>query len=233
MFENIVGNNSTAKERGKRLKLLRGMAGLKRDDLAREAGVSGASISYWENASLSELTEKNAEKVIKIIQKHGILCNIEWLLFGIGSSPRIKEAPENKVPVSLSSTHETKTLEQEIKLFLMNPGAAVLQVTSTAMSPVLEPEMTVGAIWVNPSEILINHQKLCIIELDGEFQARKINNILPNGDYDLSYLSYSSDLKSPFELKSIRLAKIAPIVRVWVSASRHLPSFLENLQKIS
>ncbi len=74
--------------RGQRLKLLRELADLTRDQLAALAKVSSASMSYWENATHSGLSHKGAERIVAAVSKQGITCSVEWLLLGSGSGPR-------------------------------------------------------------------------------------------------------------------------------------------------
>lgn len=208
----MIADKTIAKERGRRLKALRKFAGLKRDQLANLAGVSPASISYWENASLSELNEKGGEKVIKALQEEkGINCSVEWLLYGIGGSP----FKEGNIPFQLVHTqNSTNTLNQEITLFLSNPESIVFQVTSSSMSPILEPNDIAGGVWCSPADY--GHiDKICIVDIQGALQVRKIKRSVIDGCYDLSYLTFSNDSSEPFEIKGINLIKIAPIVRVW------------------
>lgn len=206
----MTTSDASAIKRGQRLKQLRQLAKLKRDELAHLAKVSKASISYWENASLSELSQSGAEKVVRAIQeKKGIDCSVEWLLFGIGMQPRIKNLSSQN---NLGNT--VNTLNQEIDLFLSNAGTVMFQITSSTMRPVFEIGDIVGGLWTTP-EICINKELICIVEFNNQLQARKVKQGETEGKYDLSYLSFTDQLNEPFEIKNIELKAVAPVIRVW------------------
>lgn len=216
-------SDSSAIARGKRLKRIRQLAGLTRDELAGQAEVSKATLSYWENASLSSLSDKGAEKVIKALAKCGISCSLEWLLLGIGNPPQIKdlmyELPPQEVitlpPAQMASF--SGSLPNEIDLFqAQNPNSAIVTIQHAAMSPIIEAGDTVGGIWQTPADC-INHDKICIVEINQQLQVRKVRKALEAGFYDLSYISYLNDLTEPFELRNTQLLKVAPVIRVWRS----------------
>ena len=73
-----------AKERGRRLKLLRSMTGLPRKALEQKYHISASTIQSWEDAKAGGLTEKGAKRVIQVFHKEGIQCSLNWLLHGLG-----------------------------------------------------------------------------------------------------------------------------------------------------
>jgi transcriptional regulator with XRE-family HTH domain len=214
-------SDGTAIARGKRLKRVRQLAGLTRDELANQAGVSKATFSYWENASLSSLSDKGAEKVIKALTQYGITCSLEWLLLGIGNPPQMKnlmfEFPKQATinHAALVNSITSHSLQNEIDLFLSaNSNSIVTTVKHTAMSPIIEVGDKVGGIW-QPADASFIHDKICIVSLNDQLQLRKVKKITDEGLFDLSYISYINDLPEPFELKNIQLTSVAPIIRIW------------------
>ncbi len=214
-------SDSTAIARGKRLKRVRQLAGLTRDELANQAGVSKATLSYWENASLSSLSDKGAEKIVKALAKYGIACSLEWLLLGIGNAPQMQDLmfelpkPETLPLVASASDILSNSLQAEIDLFLSaNANSVATVVKHTALNPIIEAGDRIGGIWQSAESPLI-HDKLCIVNLNNQLQVRKVKKTNDQGLFDLSYISYSHDLNEPFELKNIQLLTVAPIIRIW------------------
>ncbi len=213
--------DGSAIARGKRLKRIRQLAGLTRDALAAQAGVSKATFSYWENASLSSLSDKGAEKVVRALAKQGIVCSLEWLLLGIGNSPQIKDLMLELPDSDLSATGSASTpmvkdnLRAEIDLFQsLNADSIITTLVNAAMSPILATGDIVGGVWQPPSS-LIDTDKLYIVSFNQQLQVRKVKRTAEAGLFDLSYISYLSDLTEPFEIKAVKLSKLAPIIRIW------------------
>jgi transcriptional regulator with XRE-family HTH domain len=101
--------------RGLRLKLLRELADLTRDELAAIAKVSSASMSYWENATHSGLSHKGAERIVAAVSQRGIICSVEWLLLGSGSRPRRGDlrSPKTDVTDTLATVHAAVLAAQQ------------------------------------------------------------------------------------------------------------------------
>ncbi|MDF2866628.1 MAG: helix-turn-helix domain protein [Gammaproteobacteria bacterium] len=213
--------DSSAIARGKRLKRIRQIAGLTRDELAALIEVSKATLSYWENASLSRLSDKGAGKVIKALAKYGVNCSLEWLLLGIGNTPQVKMLglPNSDIIAASSSSLPifSGDLQAEIDLFQsLNSNSVITTLNHAAMSPIIEIGDTIGGIWQPPSS-LINTDKIYIVSFDQQLQVRKVKKTAEADLFDLSYISYSSELTEPFEIKAVRLDKLAPIMRIWRS----------------
>lgn len=207
-------SEGSAVARGKRLKRIRQLAGLTRDELAAQANVSKATISYWENASLSSLSDKGAEKVIKALAKYGVACSLEWLLLGIGNPPQIQDLMLESSTV-IDSPATNSSLQSEIDLFQShNPNSVVITVRHAAMAPIIEPGDKVGGIW-QPASLCAEPDKICIVTLNQQLQVRKVKKTAEPGVFNLSYISYLHDLADPFEVKNVMLGQVAPIIRIW------------------
>ncbi len=87
----ILDQKSTPESRGKRLKSLRMMAGLSRKALEDKYDVSASTMQSWEDAKAGGLTEKGAKRAIEVFRQEGIRCNVDWLLFGIGTPPQLSD----------------------------------------------------------------------------------------------------------------------------------------------
>lgn len=71
---------------GRRLKLLRNLAGLKRTDFEEWCGVSQHTLQSWE-LGRNPLSVNNAMKLVAIFYLAGILTTPEWILQGTGAIP--------------------------------------------------------------------------------------------------------------------------------------------------
>ncbi|MBY0378645.1 MAG: hypothetical protein K2Q33_08810, partial [Gammaproteobacteria bacterium] len=79
-----------AKARGERLKILRSLTGLTRDQLCDDgSGLNANTYKDWELGRFSGITTKGAERVIARIGQHNVVCSIEWLMNGTGIAPMV------------------------------------------------------------------------------------------------------------------------------------------------
>lgn len=208
--------------RGKRLKLLRQIAGLTRDQLAEAAEISNTTISYWENATYSGITQKGAEKVIKAISEIGIDCSVVWLMHGVGSGPNIPAGTVVAPPPYDVSTLGTfisgsiigSSLQKEIDVFVStNRKAVITSIENTYMAPFLRKGDVVGGLWT-PSEKLAS-QEFCIVKIENNLEVRNVQPLAKKGIFDLSYMTYAEDMTRAYQLKNIKLSELAPIIRIW------------------
>lgn len=207
-------NDDSPGARGMRLRLLRQSAKLKRGEFADIVKVSKASISYWENATNSHLSEKSAQKVIEALADRGIKCSAEWLLMGIGEGPKVVNNLKEKEGTQLPNIGLNTTTSQEIKLFKSNLSSVIYEIKDLSMSPILQVGDIVGGIWIDPKNIK-NKEILCILEIEGKIQVRKVKKSMSDGRFDVSFASFIKDIYEPFEINGLILQKIAPIIRIW------------------
>lgn len=208
-----VGASATA--RGSRLKFLRQLADIKGEELAELIGVSRQTISYWENAKLSSLSDKNAEKVIQAYNKIGIDCTIEWLLMGIGKMPSNYSAHKQVTnppgyDLELAGADPTS---KEIELFCaLHADSITAHVYDNSMQPVLEKGDRVGGVW-QPSYQLVNN--ICIVIIENSIQIRLLKKLYGDNRAILTYLNNDTEKMSTFELTDIYLPRAAKVIRIW------------------
>lgn len=79
-----------------RLHALYKLARLKKKDFAQLLGLSSRTLNLWESGKLP-ISRKNASLIAVALEKIGIVCSEEWLLFGKGREPLAKQptSPEN------------------------------------------------------------------------------------------------------------------------------------------
>lgn len=75
--------------RAKRVWRLRQLTGLVRDEFARRLGLDAERLENWEK-SYADISEQEAKALSDSLRKEGIYCSGEWILQGLGNSPRIR-----------------------------------------------------------------------------------------------------------------------------------------------
>lgn len=82
------------------------MRGMKAADLAKELGISKASVSLWLSSSTKELSAKNALLAAEVL-------NIDpyWLVFGKGSAERQEPVKLNSQEIHMINT--MRSLDQD------------------------------------------------------------------------------------------------------------------------
>lgn len=87
---------SSAQLKGRRLRMVRILSGLTRQELYEKMHISPSTMNTWETGRV-ELTEVGAGRVCAAFSKIGILCTKEWLLNGAGAPPRVMSAVERSI----------------------------------------------------------------------------------------------------------------------------------------
>lgn len=214
-------------DKGRRVKRLRLMAGLNREQLAKLAKVSNQSVSYWENNTHGGPSKRSAEKVISALAKAGVICSVHWLLTGSGSPPRILTESLTSRPFQESfkeSQIETftksfpsklsHTLEKEIELFCsLNENAVITMVEHPGMNSPFEQGDVVGGILEKANDI--KEQKLYIVEVNNKLRIGKVTRGSRKGLYNVTCNFDHVAALEPREFSDIAISQVAPVVRIW------------------
>ncbi|MDR2267889.1 MAG: helix-turn-helix transcriptional regulator [Holosporaceae bacterium] len=91
--------HTVAQLKGRRLRMVRALTGLSRQELYEKIGIATSTMDTWESGRV-ELTEKSAERICLALRKVGIYCACEWLLTGAGIPPRTMDDVEKFVFLS-------------------------------------------------------------------------------------------------------------------------------------
>ncbi|MDR3186863.1 MAG: helix-turn-helix transcriptional regulator [Holosporaceae bacterium] len=91
--------HTVAQLKGRRLRMVRALAGLSRQELHEKIGIATSTMDTWESGRV-ELTEKSAERICLALRKVGVYCAREWLLTGAGIPPRAMDDVEKFVFLS-------------------------------------------------------------------------------------------------------------------------------------
>lgn len=212
---------SSAKLRGKRLRLIRKMSNLNLNDLANKYNFGISTIKYWECGKGEGLSIKGAKKIIKAMQSEGVQCSYAWLMNGIGLQPQFVDVClSNKVKQSkLSDSNiyeEEKSIDQEIALFCKSISDAVtLNIFDDGMEPIYCYNDSIGGKRVYDQDLHSVMNKDCIVETeDNQILCRRIAQGNDKDSFNL-YCINSSTKANPPNMYNIKLLSAAPISRIW------------------
>ena len=131
----LTHSNDAIEMRAKRLKRIRNLANLSREELCIGTDINQYTLVGWENGRFGGLSYKGAEKVITRVKKEGVHCTVEWLMEGIGSEPSVN-------PIGAMTKEELLNLSQDIIMAYeleffkaKNPNAVNLIVDDEGMLP--------------------------------------------------------------------------------------------------
>lgn len=217
-------SDSSPKARGKRLKLLRNMAGLKLKDLSLKYKISISSLKFWESGYRTGLTTKGAQKIIAAMRDNGVHCDIDWLMHGVGMQPQIVDvyygetAPEDAYVVSGGErTHYEVLTTEEIEHFYQHhENAVVAPVLDDGMEPYYMKGDSVGGIRVvDVTAIEAEIGKNCIIETeDQQICCRRFVKNVNADTYNLYCINPLTTVVEP-TLYNVKIKSVAPIIRLW------------------
>lgn len=149
---------------GKRFRRLRALLNFSQGKFAKELDYSRASINYWENANNGGLTPDGAIKAIEVSKRYGVICTIDWLLFGEGTPPYFADevyiVNASAAPVSSSAKHEA-----EIALFKKHHPTHVIYPLelSNAVFPFIPGDL-LGGTWMQTTQCPYKQKLLVLVE---------------------------------------------------------------------
>lgn len=215
------GQQSSAKARGKRLRLVRKMSGLTLNELAEKHNFGVSTIKYWECAKNQGLSSKGAKKIITAMQSHGVQCSYMWLMHGIGLPPQFLDVhlhdSAKKVPyINQATFEEEKSISSEIALFCEEVVDAItLTVFDDGMEPIYSVGDSIGGKRLYGEDLTKMIGKNCIIETaDHQLLCRRIAQGSNASSFNL-YCVNPYTVANPPHLYDVKLLSAAPISRVW------------------
>lgn len=212
---------SSAKERGKRLRLVRKMTGLTLDELSSKYNFGISTIKYWECAKNQGLSSKGAKKIITAMQDEGVQCSYMWLMHGIGLPPQFLDVhynlgAKNIIGIEQSTFEEEKSIEHEIKLFCEKIyNAIALTIFDDGMEPFYSVSDGVGGKRLYGEELVKAVGKNCIVEtVDHQLLCRRVAEGTSPDNFNL-YCINPNTIVSPPHIYDVGLLSAAPISRIW------------------
>lgn len=228
----ITGKNAKVAER---LRMLRDMARLKRNEIEAQYGLPEATLKLWESGR-AILTDKGIQRCIDTYRKAGIVLTREWLLEGKGLPPKISVmlgqyfASEQQYPLrpSQSAVLQVKELDhapaylrddnmamlQEANYFKeLYADAVIYMVADDDMSPVYQPGDYVGGRFRYGSDIAKVVKKDCIVRLKNQKQLllRRVFKSPKGKGYNLACINPMPTAEVPI-LFNVEIEAAAPVI---------------------
>lgn len=75
--------------KGSRVKYLRNLTNLERQDFCKQSGINFHTYKSWELNKMSGITEKGCQEVIRFIALRGVTASVEWIMEGRGEGPTL------------------------------------------------------------------------------------------------------------------------------------------------
>lgn len=207
---------SAATAKAERLKRIRRLANLSREEMCSDGDINLTTLISWEVGRFGGLSKKGAIAVIKRVEREGVLCTLEWLLYGEGKSPELNFQSEmqgkNKSSESKLQTEEEKIMEELLTFHRVNKNAIDFTIKDNSMLPHFKPGDIVAGVKRFKDDIAKLIGQNCIIETsDGLITVR---NIQP-GSAKNKYALVASNLEAKAKdliLYDKKIVSAAPIV---------------------
>ena len=222
-YQDIQQNKDQAAQvRAKRLKSLREMTGLSRNDFHKRYGIPRGTLQNWESARFGGLTMKGAKNIIKAFNAEGINCEIDWLLHGTGKSPKFSEHSQGIRNSELKKHNEvnehifeaeTNIITKEILLFRQNHANSIdIVVADDGMQPLWNPGDYIAGVKRFQNEIKDTVGKYCIVQTQEHGNLfRKVMAGEDDNLYNLSVINYKTKIKKPV-LYNVNVISSAPVI---------------------
>ena len=209
-------------DRAKRLKTLRKIAGLSRQDLGRDYEVAYGNFQNWENARFRGLSENGAKTILHACKMSGVEANLAWVMYGAEPGPIVTEKfyTKNNPTLAITAIADAKEdadvvkIARELLLFQQNFQQKVLalMVQDDGMEPgYLIGEYVAGNILSDEDIFQVVNQD-CIVESEGKLWLRQLRAGSKKGLYDL--VCNNPRTKTKPIISDVEITRVAPIL--WV-----------------
>lgn len=219
----IIDARSSPEARANRLRRLRNIANLKREELSKGADITLSSLKRWELGYYGGLPLDGAKNIIEYINKIGVVCSLEWLLHDSGASPIIdpnyqilnnegKSSPYSNKKNQLPAQKDEQFIIGEILLFRKNYVNTVdLKIKDDGLSPKYKIGDFVAGIKVNDIDSLLNQD--CIIQtVTGLVLLRNLRKGQAKDCYNLICTNEQTTVTTPI-LYNVKIEIAAPVLR--------------------
>tara|TARA_X000000950_G_scaffold241086_1_gene294478 strand:+ start:3266 stop:3997 length:732 start_codon:yes stop_codon:yes gene_type:complete len=189
---------SSRSSRANRLKRLRKMTNQSRKSFSNLYGISQGTLQNWETARFGGLTEKGAHIILQALQKEGIHCNFEWLMYGAGHGPSFDRLLNKEQEAIKPKKVLVSSIDEDLKTFQrLNHDTIHMYVPDDSMEPYYsEGELVAGIIHRKHLEECLGH--ICIIKtIEHPLQVRLIRPTEVSNRYHLIALNPLSQTNHP------------------------------------
>lgn len=211
----LVSNQlNTAEARAERLRRVRNMANLTRQEICNFDGLNINTYKGWEIARYGGLPVDGAEKIIQRVAGEGVICELEWLVHGRGNAPYA--IPKDALfDANEKGNRDTKrSVFKEIMLFKnCHPDAVHTEVLDDSMSPIYEKGDFLAGINKHGEELNNLLGENCIVQItNGSSFIRRLMPSDTKDRFTLVCLNPKTQAKNPI-IHNAELKSAAPISR--------------------
>lgn len=212
---------SSTEARAERLRRVRNMANLSREEMCQGEGLNINTYKGWEIARYGGLPSDGAEKTVLRVAKEGVVCTIDWLLHGVGIGPYVvpdyQKATHPQQPLEYDSTlldYKKQPIYGEIKLFKKQfSNAVIYEIEDDGLAPFYQPGEFVAGIPRYKEQIKEILNQNCIVQTEtGIFLARYLRAGEKPNTYTLACSNIQTSVKK-MVLYDVPLLSAALIIR--------------------
>lgn len=206
---------SSPETKAERVRRLRNLANLSRKQVCEGSEINLNTLIGWEVGRHGGLSKIGAKRLIERVAHEGIICDDEWLLYGIGNGPMIAQntplIADHKNYQDLS--HEEQNILQELAFFQRQyTDTSYMVITDTSMQPTFERGDYIAGINLQESDFIHAINKACIIETKGhDIMCRILKAGRDKEQFHLCGYEVNASLNYP-TLYDVKLLSVAPVI---------------------
>lgn len=204
--------DASSEARGLRVKRIRNMANLSRQQMCDGTDININSLKGWEIGRYGGLTSSGADKIIQRVAQESVRCTLDWLMYGMGPGPTAQaDAALRHSSLEISEDEETK-ITQELLLFKQHyPLAVDFIINDDGMSPLYNIGEYVAGVNLTASKIESAMGMNCIVQMEnGNVLVRQLRKGSVKDTYTLACANISTHVEKPI-LYDVKINYAAPI----------------------
>jgi len=206
------------KAKGERLRRVRYLANLSREEFCSDGGVNLTTLVSWEVGRFGGLSTKGASRVIARVAKEGVFCTLDWLLYEVGAGPEVnvdykKSQIKSKSNNSKNYAAENSVIIKELMLFKkINENPIDFVIDDDAMLPYYQINDYVAGTNRFDKKISSLIGLNCIVQINS---GRIVMRNLQRGPRANSYSLIATNLQTKIKdsiIYDVELVSAAPIL---------------------
>lgn len=204
--------------KGERLRRIRHLANLSRDEFCSDGQITLATLISWEVGRYNGLSPKGAARVIARVAKEGVFCTSEWLLYEIGVGPEVRVdykkalTQANIIEAENSISHDSIVIEELLLFRKLNKNSIDFMIEDDAMLPHYRQGDYVAGIKRFGTKIATLVSLDCIVQInDGRILMRNLQQGPREQSYNLIPTHLQTKVKDAI-LYDVDIVSAAPIV---------------------
>ncbi len=211
-------NTDNQKTRAKRLKQVRRLLNMDREEFAEYCHFNTVTYKDWETARRNTIPAAKADELFDYLKKEGIFVSLEWFLKGAGPEPYRVLNWHDKEGVSQHEISDVQILiaedvfiKKELSLFLINHADATWFILpDDTMAPFYQKGDVVAGIQYQSKDFHRLIGKDCIVHVNHQPLLRKVQAGRETGLYSLIATQVISGQEQI--IYDVKLELAAPVV---------------------